>query len=91
MRREDQTIVLSPRKKLNNIELDYTKLSEDCFWLRADQKLTRKLLMNCQRLSSWSAQNSDQRAFSYAAVIFTWENCLELMTNLPKPVVSSLK
>ena len=90
-RRAAPTTAWSPRKRLNNIEQDFTKLLEDYSWLKADQKLTRRPSTSFQRPSSWNAQNSARRAFSSAAVTSTWESFSEQMTNLPKRRASSLK
>ena len=79
------------KKRLNNTRLDSIRHSEDYSWLKADQRPIRKHLMNFPRPSSSNAKNSDQRAFTYAAVTSIWESYSDQMINLHKQEVSSLK
>ena len=72
------------KKKLNNIKLDFIKLSVDYSWHKADLKLIKKLWMNFQKQFSQNAKSLDQKVFIYAAVTSTWVSCLDLTISLPK-------
>ena len=67
------------------MKLNLTRLLEDYFWLKTDQRHTRRLWSTFLKVFMLNVLNMVLRVFTYVAVTITWENCSDKMIKFLKP------